>query len=196
MRFVPGFGSGYATLILAAKGIETMTDLYQRIVGQRSSLENLMAKIPGFRGYKEASDRRAADRMIRDHIVVLLKEQMTRFINVEKKMITSGGLAHAADARNAKMNFQTFIDRVATATPGYAGFFDAQKVGPDELAKIYAFDSALITYVDKFREKIDGLDKAVQANDGLPAAISDLEALIQEANAAYALRSNVLTELA
>ena len=172
-----------------------MTDLYQRIVGQRSSLQNLMAKIPGFRGYQDASERRAADRMIREHIVVLLKEQMARLVSVEKKMLASGGLAHAADTRNAKMNFQTFIDRVATATPGYAGFFDAQKVGPDELAKIYAFDAALIGYVDKFREKIDIFEKAAQANDGVPAAISDLEALIQEANAAYAMRSNVLTEL-
>ncbi len=172
-----------------------MTDLYQRIVGQRSSLENLMAKLPGFRGYKEASDRRAADRMIREHIVVLLKEQMTRLVSLEKKMLTSGGLAHAADTRTAKMNFQAFIDRVATAAPGYAGFYDAQKVGPDELAKIYAFDAALIGYADKFREKLDAFDKAIQANDGLPAAISDLEALTQEANAAYAMRSNVLTEL-
>jgi maltooligosyltrehalose synthase len=173
-----------------------MTDLYQRIVGQRSSLENLVAKVPGYRGYKEASDRRAADRMIREHVVRLLKEQMTHLVNVEKKIITSGGLAHTTDTRNAKMNFQSFTDRVNTAAPGYAGFYDAQKVGPDELAKIYAFDAALIGYVDKFREKIDALDKAAQTPDSLAAAISDLEALVQEANSAYAMRDGVLTELA
>jgi hypothetical protein len=55
-----------------------MSDLYKRIVDQRGSLESLMAKIPGFRGYKEMTDRRAADRMMREHIVKLLKEQITR----------------------------------------------------------------------------------------------------------------------
>ena len=173
-----------------------MTDLYQRIVGQRSSLENLMAKVPGFRGYKEASDRRAADRMIREHVVGLLKEQMKRLKSVEKKILAGGGLEHATDTRSAKMSFQSFIDRVNTAAPGYSGFFDAKKVGPDELAKIYAFDAALITYVDKFREKIDALGKAAKEPDSLATAISDLETLVQEANSAYALRDNVLTELA
>ncbi len=171
-------------------------DLYQRIVGQRSSLENLMAKIPGFRGYKEASDRRAADRMMREHIVQLLKAQMTRLVNTEKKILNSGGLKFASATRSAKTNFQIFIDKVNTAMPGYAGFFDAKKVGPDELAKIYAFDAALIGYADKFREKIDALDQTAASKEGLDKAIADLEALAQEAIAAYAMRDNVLTEIA
>ncbi len=172
-----------------------MTDLYQRIVGQRSSLENLMAKIPGYRGYKEASDRRAADRMIREHVVALLKEQMNHLVNVEKKLISGGGLAQAGATRPAKSKFQTFIDRVNTATPGYSGFYDAKKVGPDELEKLYSFDAALISYVDKFREKIDALDKAVTAKDGVADAATALEGLAQEANDAYAMRDNVLTGL-
>jgi hypothetical protein len=173
-----------------------MTDLYQRIAGQHSSLENLMSKVPGYRGYKGASDRRAADRMIREHVVTLLKEQMNRLVNVEKKLIAGGGLKYASQTRSAKTNFQTFIDRINTAMPGYAGFYDAQKVGPDELSRIYNFDAALISYVDKFREQIDGLDKAAQAKDGIDAAVSALEGLAQEANSAYTLRENVLKELA
>ncbi len=172
-----------------------MTDLYQRIVGQRSSLENLMAKIPGYRGYKEASDRRAADRIIREHVVCLLKEQMSRLVGIEKKIITGGGLSHASETRTAKTNFQTFIDRVNTAAPGYSGFYDAKKVGPDELDKIYSFDAALVSYVDKFRTQLDALDKAAQAKDGLAEAIAGLEALAQEANSAFTMRENVLTGL-
>ncbi len=172
-----------------------MTDLYQRIVGQRSSLENLMAKIPGYRGYKEASDRRAADRIIREHVVRLLKEQMSRLVGIEKKIITGGGLSHASETRTAKTNFQTFIDRVNTAAPGYSGFYDAKKVGPDELDKIYSFDAALVSYVDKFRTQLDALDKVAQAKDGLADAIAGLEALAQEANSAFTMRENVLTGL-
>jgi hypothetical protein len=172
-----------------------MTDLYNRIVSQHSSFENLMAKVPGYRGYKEASDRRAADRMMRDHIVKLLKEQMARLVDVEKKLLTSGGLAQADDTRDAKRKFQTFIDRVNTAMPGYAGFFDAKKVGPAELAKIYSFDEALLTYVDKFKATVDALAKAVGDKEALPGAVSALETLGTEANEAYALRENVLTEI-
>jgi len=173
-----------------------MTDLYNRIVGQRSSFENLMAKVPGYRGYKEASDRRAADRMIRDHIVKLLKDQLTRLIDVEKKILSSGGLSEAGHTREAKMKLQNFIDRINTATPGYAGFYDAQKVGPDELAKLYNFDAALLSYVDKFKEAIDGLDKAAADKTALPGAVSALDAVGAEANTAYGLRENALHEIA
>ncbi len=172
-----------------------MTDLYERIVGQRSSLENLAAKIPGYRGYKEASDRRAADRMIREHVVRLLKEQMQRLIGVEKKMISGGGLSHASESRAAKTNFQTFIDKVHTAAPGYAGFFDAKKVGPDELEKLYSFDAALVSYVDKFRTQIDALAEAARAKDGIAEAIAGLEALAEEAISAFGMREDVLTGL-
>jgi len=172
-----------------------MTDLYERIVGQRSSIEKLAAKIPGYRGYKEASDRRAADRMIREHVVRLLKEQMQRLIGVEKKIIGGGGLSQASESRTAKTNFQTFIDKVNTAAPGYAGFFDAKKVGPDELEKLYSFDAALVSYVEKFRAQIDTLDKAVQAKDGIAEAIAGLETLAQEAITAFGMRQDVLTGL-
>ncbi len=176
-----------------------MTDLYQRIVNQRSSFENLMLKVPGYKGYKDASDRRAADRMVRDHIVANLKQQMARMVDVEKKILNSGGLSQASKTREAKMKFQTFIDRVNTAMPGYAGFYDAQKVGQDELDKIYNFDAALISYADKFKDAVDALDKAAadQTNkEALPNAISALESLGNEANAAYGLRENVLHEIA
>src|SRR5579859_6786496 len=172
-----------------------MTDLYDRIVNQHSSFEELMSKVPGYRGYKEASDRRAADRMMRDHIVKLLKDQLNHLVEVEKKILAAGGLSEAGKTRDAKMKLQNFIDRVNTATPGYAGFYDAQKVGPDELAKLYSFDSALIDYVDKFKNAIDGLDKAAGDKAALPGAVSALDSVGSEANDAYALRENALHDI-
>lgn len=173
-----------------------MTDLYARIVNQHSSFEELMKKVPGYQGYKEASDRRAADRIIRDHIVTLLKEQMARLNDIDRKILSGGGLADAGKTHEAKLRFQTFVDRVATDTPGYAGFYDAIKIGPDELDRIYSFDAALVSYVNKFHEAIDALEGAIANKDALPGAIAQLEALGMEANAAYELRNNVLTQLA
>lgn len=172
------------------------TDLYDQIVNQRGSFEKLMLKVPGYKGYKDASDRRAADRMVREHVVALLREQMTRLVGVEKKILNAGGLSQASATKDGKQKFQLFIDRVATAMPGYAGFFDAQKVGQAELEKIYNFDAALITYVDKFREAIDALDKAAADKTALPGAVSALQTAAEEANNAYSLRENVLKQLA
>ncbi len=172
-----------------------MTDLYQKIVSQRSGLERIVARIPGFRGYKEMTARREADRMIREHIVGLLKEQMQRFIAAEKQMLSKGGLSAATKTREAKTQFQIFIDRVNTAAPGYAGFYAAQKVGSEELEKLYAFDAALVEYVDHFRTAIEAFDAAARSGEGMETAISNLEMIATEANAAFNMRDNVVTEI-
>lgn len=172
-----------------------MTDLYDKIVRERSGLEKIIAKIPGFRGYKEMEARREADRMIREHVVKLLKEQMNRMVSVEKKLLTSGGLSMAGKTRDAKSRFQTYIDRVNTAAPGYSGFYSAKKVGADDLQKIYAFDAALLQYVERFKDQIEHFEKAVTSGEGLDEAIGMLESLAQEANSAFSMRENVLTEI-
>jgi hypothetical protein len=170
-----------------------MDDLYSRIVRDRGKVEDLFARIPGFRGYMEMNARRQADRMIREHVTAQLKLQLNRLSEIEKVLLDAGGLAYMSKTRSAKTKFQTFIDRVATDSPGYSGFFDAVKIGPEDLEVIYAFDSALLDYVDKFKAKLDELQDAAMKNEGVDELIRSLDALTIEANEAYSLRENVLT---
>lgn len=169
-----------------------MNDLYARIVRERGKLESLVAKVPGFRGYMEMTARRQADRLIREHVAEQLKLQLNRLPTIEKQLLDQGGLAYMSKTRSAKTKFQTFIDRVATDTPGYSGFFDALKIGPEDLEVVYAFDAALLDYADKFKEKLDALQDAALAGQGVDEAIRELDALTIEANEAYSLRDSVL----
>jgi hypothetical protein len=171
------------------------SDLYSRIVRERGSLEKLGEKLPGFRGYLEMSARRQADRMVRDHVATQLRQQLNRLVNIEKMLLDAGGLSYMSKTRSAKTKFQTFIDRIATDTPGYSGFFEAVKIGSDDLAIIYAFDQALLDYVTKFGEALDSLQTAATTNEGINEAIANLDALTIEANDAYGLRENVLKGL-
>ncbi len=169
-----------------------MDDLYSRIVRERGSVEGLLARIPGFRGYMEMNARRQADRLIREYVAGQLKTQLNRLPTIETALLDGGGLAYMSKTRSAKSKFQTFVDRVATDAPGYSGFFDAVKIGPDDLAVIYSFDQALLDYADKFKEKLDTLQDAAANNEGIDEAIRELDALTIEANEAYNLRENVL----
>lgn len=167
-------------------------DLYAKIVGQRGGMQKLVARIPGFRGYSEMSARRQADRLIREYVAGELKQQLNRLPTIEKMILDEGGLAHMSKTRSAKSKFQTFVDRVATDVPGYSGFFDAMKVGSDDLEVIYAFDYALMEYVDAFKGKLDALQEAATTGQGVEEAIRTLDALTIEANQAYDMRENVL----
>lgn len=172
-----------------------MDDLYSRIVRERGKVENLLARVPGFRGYMELNARRQADRMIREQVAEKLRQQLSRFTTIEKALLDAGGLQSMSQTRSAKTKLQTFIDRVATDTPGYSGFFDAIKIGADDLEVIYAFDKALLDYVDKLTEKVSALQQAALNQGDVEAAIRDLDAMTIEATEAYRLREDVLKGL-
>ncbi len=171
-----------------------MSDLPNRIASQHNTLlERIAARLPGYKGYQENEDRRAADRLLREHIVAQLKEQHTALVQVEKSVLSGGGLGYMSKLKDAKSKLQVFIDRIHTTMPGYAGFYDAVRIGPNELQTLYHFDSALIDFADKFHQKITDLQSALNSKEGLDAAISALDALTIEANAEYAKREDALT---
>lgn len=172
-----------------------MSELYEQIVSQRGSVQNLVNRIPGFRGYMNRADRRSADRMLRDFIAGEIAERVQRLTNIEKAMLDNGGLMLMAKTKSAKTKIQTYQDRVKAAAPGYAGFFAAIKIEEEELGRLYSFDEAQIRYVDRFDDALDQLDEAVKTNGDVDAAIANLDAVAVEANEAFNLREDVLTNL-
>jgi hypothetical protein len=174
-----------------------MSDLLKKIQNDRTEgpLIGIMRRLPGFKGYEDMQERRAADTLLRSHIVALLKGQLTALVAAEKTVLNNGGLAHMSKMKDAKSKFQVYIDRIGTAMPGYAGFYDAIKVGPQQLQQIYNFDADMLDYVDKFKAAITAVQTAATSNDGLDKAVADFEALSVEANAAFDKRASILTSL-
>ncbi len=172
-----------------------MSDLYDDIVSQRGSVQRLLARIPGFRGYQDKADRRTADTMLRNHIAGELAKRVNRFASIEKAIIEDGGLSYMSKSRDAKSKLQLYLDRLKAAAPGYSGFFAAVKIDTEELEKLYSFDEAQIRYVDKFDDALATLDQNVKAKEGIDTAIAAIDALAAEANEAFALREDVLTNL-
>jgi hypothetical protein len=172
-----------------------MSDLYNQIVSERGSFERLLARMPGFRGYIDKGARRAADRMLRDHIADLLAQRVQRLTGIERKLLDGGGLSYMSKTASVKMKLQTFRDRVAAAVPGYSGWGESIKVDEEALERIYSFDEALIRYADKFDEALNTLETNVANKEGVDSALDALDALTTEANQAFSLREDVLTNL-
>jgi dGTP triphosphohydrolase len=172
-----------------------MSDLYEKIVSQRGSLENLVAKIPGFRGYQEGAARRQADTMIRDHIAGEVDDLVTKFTRVEKRILDNGGLRYMSKTREAKSKIQAYRDRIKTAPPKWSGMFAQVKVTTADLEKIYAFDEAQMRYVEDMAVKIEAIENALKADVDIEDALYDLEDKAAEANEAFQMRDDVLLQL-
>jgi hypothetical protein len=168
-----------------------MADILGSITNARGLLEKLASKIPGFGGYMEKETRRSADKLLRETIASRYGDQLSRIATLQVELVKSGGIEHVDDLQDAATRLQRFIDMVKTAAYGYAGFFDAVKVKEDELAKLYAFDNALLDNASKVTSLVDGVEAAL-AGEGLPAAIKALTAAVAECNAAFERRKEVL----
>ncbi len=173
-------------------------DLFERIVSQRGSFENLLTRIPllgdNIESYLDMSAQRDADRIVREHIAGQLKQEINRLAQAENTILDGGGLKYMSKTRRVKSQLQTLADRIGTAAPGYA-FTGALKIGHQELDQIYAFDEALVRYVDMVAEAVDGIAAAANSSEGIDEALQSLQAVLTEADEAFDLRKNVINGL-
>lgn len=172
-----------------------MSDLYDKIVQERGSLERLVARIPGFRGYQDKQARRTADREIREHLGRLITQRLNRLKRIEKLILDNAGMSYMPRTRDVKGKLQRYHDTVTTAAPGYSAMWAQFKIGPEELERIYSFDEAQMRYVDQIDVVLEALEQAASSKEGLDATIAGVDDVVVEALEAFALRDSLLTNL-
>ncbi|RME08715.1 MAG: hypothetical protein D6803_00500 [Anaerolineae bacterium] len=170
-----------------------MTDLFERVTGDQDIFKQIASKIPGFGGYVERQNRRAADKLLRETVADRFEELYRRISAVQADFVGSGDLQYVDDLEKAALKIRTFIDKIRRAAYGYSGFFDAVKINEDELAQLYAYDAALLDLVDTVGRAIDNVEASV-GSDGLQAAIRHLITQAQECLTVFERRSEVVTQ--
>jgi hypothetical protein len=169
-----------------------MSDLFDQVTADQDPFKKIASKIPGFSGYIERQNRRAADKMLRESIADQFEELWNRVGNIQKDLVNQGELLVLDDLETAVTKLRTFIDKVRTASYGYSGFFDAIKVNEEELEKLYNFDSALLDMADEVSAAIDIVETSI-GDEGLPAAIRHLIGLTRDLVSTFNNRDEVIT---
>ncbi len=172
-----------------------MSDIFDKVAEDRDPLKKLLSKIPGFKGYVERGDRRLSDKLLRETIANEYEAHYQRISGLQRDLISQGGLAYIDDLENAAIKLRQFIDRVRTASYGYAGLFDAIKIKEEELSNIYQYDADLLEKGANVSAAIDNVESSI-GTDGLPAALRHLISVGQECVDLFNKRSNALKGIA
>jgi len=172
-----------------------MSDIFDKVAEDRDPLKKLLSKIPGFKGYIERNDRRQSDKLLRETIANEYEAHYQRLSGLQRDLISQGGLAYVGDLENAAIKLRQFIDRVRTASYGYAGLFDAIKIQEEELASIYQYDAALLDKGATVSAAIDNVESSI-GTDGLPASIRHLVTVSQECVDLFNKRSDAFKGIA
>lgn len=157
-------------------------DLPEKVSESMSGLEKLAASLPGYRGYKQKEVRRQADKLLRESLSARFEEQRRRASELQVQLVSSGRIEFTDDLERVVMKLQRIVDRLKTASYGYAGFFDAVKVKEDQLDALYAFDNSLMEQVTKVSAAVDKIATALSGEGELAPAINELVATSQQIN--------------
>ena len=149
-----------------------MDRIHDAARGGQNILERLMNALPGFKGYREKELRRDADRILRDHLAARLDLQKKALNDAAAAATRSGGLDAVNDIETARKRLDRVSNRIRYADRGYAPLFAVLKIDDAALARVYAFDVALI-------EGIDSIARAAGAEGGasVKAMIAEIDAL-------------------
>jgi hypothetical protein len=170
-----------------------MSDFFGRVTGDQDPIKKLASYIPGFSGYIERENRRAADKLLRDTVARKFEELYKRLSALQADIISQGNIEFIDDLEKAALQMRTFTDKIRNATYGYSGFFDAVKINEEELAKIYAFDAAFFDSAEQIKNAIDTVEATAGAVEGLPAAIRNLVSLTRQAVNTFEQRYEIFT---
>ncbi len=165
----------------------------QRIEDSKGGLESLVSKIPGYHGYKEKENRRAADKLLRDQLTKQLDEQRRRLAELQRNLVDGGGLLMVDDLDRAVTKVQKLADKIKTASYGYAGIFDAVKVKEDQLDALYSFDEGMLEHVTAVQTAIDALATAIDSNGDVKSAIRAVVAAADQAETTWRQRESAIT---
>jgi hypothetical protein len=160
-------------------------------LSEQDPIKKILAKIPGFKGYIERGDRRMSDKLLREKVADEFEALYQRISSLQRDLISQGELNYVDDLEASALKLRQFIDRVRTASYGYAGIFDAIKIKQEELAQVYQYDYALLALSDEVRSAIDNVEASI-GTEGLDAAIRHLTSVSQQCVDAFNKRSEVM----
>jgi len=169
-----------------------MSDLFETVTGGQDIFKKLLSYVPGFKGYIERTNRRAADKLLRDQVALKFTELAGRGSGLMKDIADAGQIDLLDDIDSINVKLRTFSDRIKNASYGYSGFFDAVKINEEELAKLYAFDAAFFVLGEQISAGFDNIAAAI-GSDGLKAATRAVNELALQVGQTYDRRYEVIT---
>ena len=123
---------------------DSLTDAHDVILDQRNLLERLVQRIPGFRGYSRAENRREADRALRDFGV----QRLDGVVSSLHDQIKRSPLEEMQELHAQVSVVEKIRNELRHADLGYSGFFSEIKWDTEKmLDAVYRFDEQVVESV-------------------------------------------------
>jgi hypothetical protein len=142
-------------------------------MGLEDTLRELKNKIPGF----SLESRREADKELRTATAAAFTSQVSRLTRVQEQAMKEGDFDILEALDRIITRLQHLGDRIRTASYGYTGLFDDDKVDEEVLDRFYAFDLEIANGVEQVADLIAQLGNREQRSEILELLRSKIDTL-------------------
>jgi len=123
----------------------------------RNFLEDVLRRVPGFRGYLEKEYRRASDDLQRDWLADRLQRAKRAIDSASRPLADAGQIDALPQLDRMRGRLDRLLSRIRGAVQGYSGFFDLVRVDEPLLERVYEHDIAMMEQVEALAEKVEQL---------------------------------------
>ncbi len=149
-------------------------DIYDQAKEGMTSLEGFISGLPVISDYRNKELRRDADKKLRESIAGTLENDRRKLTALQRDMVSAGRLSDLPEMERVVGRLQLLIDRIRTASYGYAPFYDAQEIREEELDQLIDFDQQMADQIAVISERIDALGAAMASAEEFDAALGAL----------------------
>ena len=171
-------------------------DIRQKVEGDRGFLKRLQMLVPGFRGYREGEDLRAADSLLRREVADKVKAARLTVENARSALTNASQFSTLMDLAPFVADLLRVEGSIRAAQQGYTGFSPAVRVNPQQLDRLYEYDYGFAAAADQLNQTIStipGLIGGASPNlSAVPGVLTTARGLLSQLDSAFKARLQVV----
>jgi len=166
---------------------------FEEAKAQRNALERLIDRIPGFRGFQDRELRRDVDKLQREHVAGQVGGVKKRLREIARDYTDAGKIGILDRFERLDRRLDGLAQSIRHSDYGASGLFSPQKIGEEELARLYEFDLSLLDDVALLDGKVSLLPPP---GEGEPeAALDAVLAQVREVEGKWGQRQQVISNV-
>jgi len=174
----------------ASGGPAAPVDIRQTVDSDRGVLKRLQLLVPGFRGYRQMEDIRAADSQLRIQVANQVDRLLASLQDTRATMSRMNQYQGLTDLATVLSDLQVLAGQIRHAEQGYSGISANIRFQQSRLDQLYEYDYGFVQAADQLAAAAPPIQDAAVKGDlsALRTTIQTLRAQVQVLQNAFSQR--------
>jgi hypothetical protein len=184
--------AGGAPSSAAPSATSPPVDIRGRVDEDRGFLKKVQLLLPGFRGYRQGEDDRAADSILRLQVADRVHRAGTIVTTARASLANSGDFAHLNDLAQIASDLGVLEGQIRHGEQGYTGISPATRINTTALDRLYEYDYGFVAAADSLTQALAPLNVANPSPAAAAEGIQSARDMIRQLRAAFQARTKAV----